>query len=144
MRVWIALPTLLCAGCLSLSWTRASSAFPPAPAAVAQISIGESTLTECLERLGAPLLVEEYGPGMALYWGWTRQSGWGLRVTVPITDSRSASVSYDDVDLDLEALLITFDAERRVEMMQYGRLADLVGIVARRRPQLVDDTPAQQ
>jgi hypothetical protein len=111
---------------------------------VTQLAVGQSTLEDCLAHLGSPLLVEEYGTGMVLYWGWGRERSWGLSVSVPVTENSSASASYDDVDLDLEALSISFDPGLRVEYLQYGRLADLLNAAARPRPQLVEDTAAEK
>jgi hypothetical protein len=139
MRVWVALPALLCASCITLSWERNSSYRSPAGEAVTQLTVGKATLKDCLDALGAPLIVDEYGPGMVLYWGWSRQSGWNLSGRVPVSESASASLSYGEIDLNLNALMITFEADMRVEMLRYGRLADLLNIAARRRPQLLEE-----
>jgi len=106
---------------------------------VTLLTVGKATLKDCLDALGAPLIVDEYGSGMVLYWGWTRQSGWDLSARVPVSESASASLSYGDVDLNLNALLISFDPDMRVEMLRYGRLADLLNVAARRRPQLLEE-----
>jgi hypothetical protein len=129
----------LCTGCVTLAWERDARYREPAPAATTQISIGESTLEDCLGRLGAPLLAEEYGKGMALYWGWTHERNWGISVRIPLPNNASTSVRYSDVNLDLNGLLLAFDENLRVELFQFGRLQDLLGAVERQRPQLLEE-----
>ncbi len=130
-------------GCLSFTWERQRAFFEPPADAVATITTGSSTLQDCIERLGAPLLVEEYGEGMALYWGWTRDRNRGISVSIPLSESYNASVSYADADLARNGLLVVLDRDLVVELHRYGRLADLVDVVARRRPQLLEEADTE-
>jgi hypothetical protein len=138
-RLLVLVPALAAAGCVSFAWERESSYLEPRPEAVGQVAAGRSTLGDCLAHLGAPLHVQEHGDGAVAYWGWTRQRRFGVSVDVPLSKQLSGSVSYADADRTQSGLLVVFDAGWNVELVQYGRLADLLGRIARRRSQLVPD-----
>ena len=66
-RLPAAFALLGCASCFSLTWERERGFSAPPLTAVTRLAVGKSTLADCLTRLGAPLFVEEYDEGMALY-----------------------------------------------------------------------------
>src|SRR5258708_32166352 len=87
---------LACGGCIPGGYYRTQAFEPVAHARCAALEPGKSTLADALASLGAPLFVWEWkGEGAALAWGWRDMARWGFAVSVPLTNSSSASFSYD-------------------------------------------------
>ena len=135
MRVLAALLLALLPGCLNLTWRRDTRFSAPPKAALATLKAGESTLAECLERLGAPLYVWEYkGDGAALAWGGVDADEKYWSLSLPLQDQISASMSWGDLGAKLRGVVLLFDRDWRLEMVREGWLRDLRRQIGRRRP----------
>ena len=125
----------IAASCVRVAWRRETRFTPPDPVEVASLRPGESTLAECLARLGAPLEVWEYkGDGTALAYASLHERRLGLNVSVPVARYASASFDYDDSRAGLDGVLLLFDARGSLESVERGSLRDLERARARRRP----------
>ncbi len=136
----LAAALLLAPGCLTGSMRR-DSRFEPLPrGSLRALQIGASDLGDVLSSLGAPLWVwETAGDGMATAYGWHKERGWSLTLSVPVTQQLNATLSYDDLDADLTGVVLFFDAERELVALRRGRLRDLVLEGVRIRSSLVED-----
>jgi hypothetical protein len=137
---------VLCPGCFSFSYQRNLTFGPVAPAAVESLHPGESDLGEVLARLGAPIYVWEGKSGeVVLAYGAERERGWSFKVSVPLFERTSASLSYDDAVQKLEGFVLVFDSSLKLKILRAGLLRNLRAISAR-RPALVDESsqPAPQ
>jgi len=95
----------------------------------------------CLETLGAPIWVWETSGGHpALAWGWLEERDLGVRISVPLADSASASFNYNDVDSRMQGLVLFFDSEMNLSATRRGLLSDFTEGGRRRRPALVADS----
>lgn len=125
--------------CVRGQWQSSQDQSPVPEAVLSALEPGTSDLGDCLERLGAPLLVWEVDPrSYGVAYGWNDGDTWSVNVSVPVTRGFSASVDYADTDLDLEGLVLFFDARDRLLRIDRGRLSDLV-----RRRQRPADLPDQ-
>jgi hypothetical protein len=107
-------PLLLpAAGCAAIDWRSARIDLPPDLDAAQCLEVGTSTLTECLELLGAPneVLEAETDEGWVLTWAWTRSRGWGASVSLPISDSFNASLNWQDDSTGAHRLQLRFAAD---------------------------------
>ena len=99
---------------------------------------GIDDLGTCLAALGAPVDVREYrvGPdgraGMALVWFWSRNIGWGIDVSAPVTRDASVSFEFDWGGTDLPGCVLWFDEELVLERWREGLVGEL--LPRRRRP----------
>jgi hypothetical protein len=136
-RVWSSLlaPFFL-ASCLQLSYGRESRYTPLALEALEGLVPGESDLGACLARLGAPLWVWEHveggRPGLALAYGWLDERNVGVRLSVPVSRSVSASLDYDQSDERMRGLVLFLDERWKLTSWRTGLLRDLSR--ERRRP----------
>ena len=129
----LALAPLL-VGCVRVSWQRESLHAPVTDEQLDALEPGTS-LEECLARLGAPLLVRELPAGaFALAYGWLDDQGLGLNVSVPVTDSWSASVDYDRIRRETRGVVLFLDADQRVVVVRRGLLRDLLAELPERPP----------
>jgi hypothetical protein len=135
----VGLLVLCTSGCFSFTWSARQSHHEPPAAALAKLDVGRSELGACLDALGAPLVVDEVGEEVALYYGWTRGRGWGFTADVPLGKD-SASFSYADDDDHLRGLRLLFDANLVLTDLRRGRLSDLRQGV-RARPQVLEEEP---
>jgi hypothetical protein len=129
-RLSTAATALLLAGltsCVRGSWDSARDQVPVPHATIASLEPGVSTLGDCLDGLGAPLFVWEVdASSYGIAFGWNDAEDWGVNVSVPVARGFSASVDYADTNLDLEGLVLFFDADDRLLRIDRGRLSDLV------------------
>ena len=136
------LPMLLplaLASCVSFGWSRDRRHAPPPAGAIGTLAPGRSTLSECLDTLGAPLYVWEYkGDGAALAWGWNDERQKGVSVSIPLYEQTSASVSYDDERAKLRGAVLLFGRDLVLEQVRKGWLRDLESEFVRRRPAAVE------
>lgn len=110
---------------------------PLPPAALEALATGQS-LTECLQRLGAPARVYEYrGSGAALLWAWRDADAWEIDLSLPLQDQVSASFDLDLAAVEGSGCMLWFDADLRLERWRSGPVGEL--LVARVRPGAVDD-----
>lgn len=144
-RVSIALGALAlalcCESCVRVSWSRVDVCRSIAPDLHAEMAPHATTLAQCLDELGAPLFVwevsdDEYG----LAYGWDHHVGWGVNVSVPLTQEISGSFDYEDLDSELNGVVFIFDRDDRLQRKRSGFLRDLVGDNARRRPALIEES----
>jgi hypothetical protein len=129
---------LACSSCVRVSWSRVEVGRSLPEGLHAAFTPSGTDLAQCLERLGAPLYVwelsaEEYG----LAYGWDYHRGWGLNLSIPLTQEFSASVDYEDLDQKLRGVVLIFDRHDRLLRKRTGFLADTLGGGGRRRPEVV-------
>lgn len=132
----LALP--LAGGCLSATWETIDTGSRPVPGTISVLRPGEADLAQCLDTLGAPILVQEHVGGIAIAYGWTRERAWSLSVDVPLAKELSASARYSDLTTGLEGILLLFDERDRLTTIRQGYLRDLKAMLAR-SASLVDD-----
>jgi hypothetical protein len=142
LRVGVALASaLLVAGCVTYTYTRDMRFAPIDDAALDCLRPGEADITECLEKLGAPLYVWEYSQeGVALAYGFDKDRAWSLTVSVPVARGFSASGSYTDQVRKLRGAVLLFDPAWRLQIVRRGMLADLSAELRHKRPAIVEST----
>ena len=130
----------LLSGCLSFVWSR-DRAYQPLPqGSLADLEVGQTTLSLCLERLGAPLYVWEYkGDGAALAWGYQDDNTKRISFSIPINRGR-ASVSYGDIAARLKGAVLLFDRGLVLEQVKEGYLRTIRGDLERARPAPVEES----
>lgn len=111
--------------CVSFRWDRASVNSPVGDEVLAGLRPGASTLAECLDALGAPVLVWEEPRGAALAWGWSYSVTRAVSVSVPVARGASVSASYDDVARDLHGVVLFFDEAWTLRDVRRGYLEAL-------------------
>ena len=125
---------LSASSCLRFTYSRQMVESPVPAETLAGLAPGDG-LGRCLELLGAPLLVLELGDGgSALVYGWSKASGFGLRVSAPIRGGASASIDYDSLARRAQGVLVKFDAGQRLVLIRRGSLKDLLAEARRKRP----------
>lgn len=97
--------------CAGLSFQQIRAGTAPDVRGSRGLKPGESTLTDCLALLGAPVAVDldERGSGRVLTWEWEEVFGWGFFVSVPLSDLVAASLDYDRMGRDPDRLRLIFD-----------------------------------
>ncbi|MEX1025686.1 MAG: hypothetical protein WD226_11490 [Planctomycetota bacterium] len=117
--------------CVQLRWARVESATPITQERYAGLAPGHANLGDALEALGAPTLVRELpADGIACAWAWQRGRTLGVTVSLPVTDV-SVSLDYDDVSDALDSVVMFFDGDRELTVIERGKLSSLL---ARRPP----------
>lgn len=134
----VAALALLSSSCLNYTYARVVAFRPPKQVAVESLVVGRSQLPECLERLGAPLIVQEYQAGCAMAWGWFEAEDWNVSISAPIGDD-SGSVSFRSVDGRMRGLLLIFDEDWTLLTLRSGFLRELGESLERRRPVLLPE-----
>lgn len=110
---------------------------PVHAAQLAPLQSGATTLGDALAAVGAPTAVLEYrGDGVVLVYAWEDRGDWSLDVSLPVSDSASASFELDLSAKDRPGAVLWFDAELRLERWRLGRLGELLG--SRLRPAAAD------
>lgn len=99
------------ASCSGLRFQHIRAGQAPDLRASRALEPGNATLEECLRALGAPVAVEEAegGGGRVLTWAWEHVHGWGVFVSLPLSDWVSASLNYDRLGRDPDRLRLIFD-----------------------------------
>jgi len=145
------LPTLLAllavafgaTACVRVSWISSDRQTPVPDLHIAGLAPGETTLDQALVQLGAPLFVwEADSKSYGLAFGWDEGLDWGVNVSVPIANEFSASLDYEDTNLQLEGLVLFFDGENRLLRIDRGLLSDLVPLREQRPADLPDQLGA--
>ena len=54
---------------------------------------------------------DENGAGHVLLWQWEHVHGWGLFVSLPLSEWISASLNYDKIARDPDRLRLVFDGD---------------------------------
>lgn len=96
-----------------------------------------SNLEDCLEELGAPLLVREHLDGALLAWGWSDERAFGLNLSIPVGRAVSANMGYHRSFEGLHGLVLLFDETWVMKSMQRGYLAEILP-EERFRPSLIE------
>lgn len=131
----LAIVALGSTSCLTGGLYRSQAFEPVAPATLAALKPGESTLDDALHTLGAPLFVwESQAGGAALAWGWRDLKRWGFSISLPLDRGESASFSYDSLARDLPGAVLFFDAQDVLVEAREGRLSDIERETIRARP----------
>ena len=93
---------------------------------------GSTTMTECLDQLGAPLDVwADADGGILMAWYGSDNTGWSLTFTVPVGRALDVSASYSDVQDGDEGVVLFFDKDLNLVRWVEGKIADLVREKAR-------------
>ncbi|MBZ0150771.1 MAG: hypothetical protein K8J09_04495 [Planctomycetes bacterium] len=139
MKRALVLAALALPACVSGSLTRQSRGEPVDQAGLEALRPGQDDLAVCLQRLGAPERVVEYGrtadgdAGMVLVWLHGDTARFGLQVSTPsIENDLSASFAYDDAEQAQPACALWFTPELVLERWRCGQLGEL--LPRRRRP----------
>jgi len=131
---------LCVSSCVSFEYQRDIIEREPDAAVVDGLLAGHARLEDVLTALGAPLDVWEGANGNpVLSYGGLRSSEWNVDVSVPISDSGSASLSYTDTTAKTRGTVFVFDAQARLQIVRSGLLGDLRTTFARRRPASIDE-----
>lgn len=121
---------LLGTSCVSANWSRVRR-YEVIPEERLAALPEEATLGDCLELLGAPLVVwEDRAGGVAVAYGWFRAKGLGVGVNVPVARSLAASVDYAQLAEGARGIVLFFDADLRLLTWRSGFLEDLVPLEA--------------
>lgn len=102
-------------GCLSAEFSTIRFDQAPPEAAVARVQEGMS-LQECLNLLGAPTAVRRDDEGIrtVMSWEWFEAGGFGVSLSVPLTDNGSASVDYGSDREQVRQVQLFFNSELEV------------------------------
>jgi hypothetical protein len=108
---WALVLAALLPACAGLNFQHVRSGTAPDVRGSRGLKPGESTLTDCLALLGAPVAVErdQNAGGRVLTWEWEHVHGWGFFVSVPLSDLVAASIDYDRMGRDPDRLRLIFD-----------------------------------
>jgi len=108
-------------------YLRSRAEEPVPPAALESLTPGRSTLGDCLDALGAPMHVFEYGvDGMGLLWAWQDVDDWSLDISVPVYEQFSASFDLDVTDLERPGCVLWFGSDLLLERRQSGLVGDIL------------------
>ena len=140
MRSLLLLLICLSTGCVQLRWDRVNRYTPIESAVLRSLEPGKSRLEDCLERLGAPVVVleTENGNGAVLMYVWQTENNRGFGVSVPVADYGSADFDYDQLHTRGSGATLFFDAGWTLSEVREGPLLDLALDLERRRPAFVD------
>lgn len=117
-------------GCVRFSYSWLSLYEPVEQARITELgqelAAGDVRLQQCLDELGAPVLVWETPRGMALAYGWQDAGSWTLHVGYTWQFVLRAQFDYTSASSSLEGLVLWFDDDFRLVTLERGRLSDLV------------------
>lgn len=133
------------ASCVSFTWSHEHTYRPMPKDALLDLQAGTTTLTMCLERLGAPLYVWEYkGDGAAIAWGYGDDDSKRIAWTIPLERARP-TVSFGTIDSKLQGAVLLFDKDLVLEEVKRGYLRNLAKELVRKRPASVEgEAPAAE
>ena len=144
---WIAalVPVLCLTSCLSVKWQRRRAYDAVTDEQLEQLQAEDADLAGVLESLGAPLDVREYQrAGMVLSYGWSSSETWGVGLSVPVAESLSASVNYDQLDASSPGVVLFLDGDLRLVRWRRGLLGDLTRDLDRPAPGPPLDPPVEK
>lgn len=122
---------LLLTGCVTGSYSHASTDEPITMAVLRTLRPEADTLGECLARLGAPNRVFEYdstpdgGAGAALLWYWRDAAGWGINVSSG-SDEVPGSFEFDMDGAELPGCVLWFDRDLVLQRWRVGQIGELL------------------
>ena len=132
--------SMLSSSCVRVAWSRGRAQRPIPAEEHAGLVAGSSDLAACLQRFGAPLYVwEERIDDTVLAWGWNESFGWGVNVSIPLAQQLSATLDYEDDNLDLPGLVLVFGVDRQLIEKRVGLLSEIAPGAVRRRPSPVEE-----
>ena len=101
--------------CLSAEFSTFRYDQAPPENAISHIDKGMS-LQECMDLLGAPTSVrrDDEGVRTVMSWEWIEAEGFGVSISVPVTDSNSTSVDYGSDNELVRQVRLFFDSELEV------------------------------
>ena len=102
-------------GCLSAEFSTLRIDQAPAEQAIEQLAIGMD-LQQCLDLLGAPTSVRRDDEGIrtVLSWEWLEAGGYGLSLSVPLSEQASASVAYGTDSQQFRQIQVFLDTQLKV------------------------------
>jgi hypothetical protein len=112
--------------CISGEFDRVDIGHQPTQDQFDGLRVGESSMQQCLEALGAPRAVRESGAGADLVWGWERNSGFGVTTSIPIGQGGSANLAYAKGARGARGWTLKFDKDWLLVSMREGRLQELL------------------
>lgn len=128
---------VLFTSCLSGNWNRTIVQKPLPQEALDGLPQQGINLARCLALLGSPTFVAEYRVhGVVVAWGWQNDRSFGAQVTGPTQETSALRISYDDVRLRQQGVVLWFDDEWMLTAWRSGYLRDLVGT---RPPATIED-----
>jgi hypothetical protein len=132
------LGAIACSSCVSFNWERTIAFEPVSADGVESLRVGQSDVSEVLAKLGAPIYVwEGMNQETVFAYGSLNERNLGFRVSVPVFDNMSASLSYDDAASKLRGYVLVFDANDKLRIVRAGLLRELSKLV-RARPAVVE------
>jgi hypothetical protein len=131
--LWLLLLALTAASCVRVNYFRISHFEPVSPAALLELENSDAELQQCLDTLGAPLIVGEVPDGLAMGYGWQDRAHWGIDVGYTFERLFNIRFNYATVDDALRGVLLLFDDNLRLKTIRRGILGDLTRQL-RRRP----------
>ena len=137
MRLALALCAFLGTACVTVNVTRFADEREPEEDVLLPLVPGEADLTQCLEVLGAPVVVEELDDGAVLGWGWRRFQNMSVNVSVPISSDASASVQYGRGGDGIEGIVLFFDSDWGLVEVKRGHLQEILRS-SRSRPKVIE------
>jgi hypothetical protein len=118
------------AGCVRFNYSWLSLYEPVEQARIdelgTELAVGAVPLQQCLDELGAPVLVWETPRGLALAYGWKDEGSWTFHIGYVWQFVFRAQFDYTSASSDLEGLVLWFDDDLRLVTIERGRLSDLV------------------
>jgi hypothetical protein len=124
----------LAAGCVSIRWSGEARFEALHPEQIESLEPGRTELGECLEAFGSPLYVyEQPAGGFAIAYGWLDGRSTGASLSLPTTSPVDPSFQYDDRLADLRGVVLVFDRDCRLQIVEQGYLRELSPEL-RRRP----------
>lgn len=128
----VCLLPLVMTGCIRLHYFRISH-FEPTPDPVLERLQGRhAELQECLDALGAPLIVGELPDGVAVAYGWQDRGNWGLDIGYTFERILNIRFNYKQTDDSLRGVLLLFNNDLHLEAIRRGLLGDLTRQFKRR------------
>ncbi len=125
-------------GCVRLHYFRISHFEPTPEPVLEQLENSHAELQECLDALGAPLIVGELPDGIAVAYGWEDRGQWGIDVSYAFERFLSIRFNYDSIAESLRGVLLMFGEDLRLKAIRRGLLGDLTKQL-RRRPASPED-----
>ncbi len=117
---------LMLPACVSGRFTRVDRGGEIVPIQLEGLAVNESSMQQCIDALGAPLVVREYLDGADLIWGWERNSGFSTTATIPLGNARSASMAYGESSAAAQGWTLRFDSDWKLVDKRHGSLNDLL------------------
>jgi hypothetical protein len=120
------LAALCSTACIQLQWSRSSLHQPIDESRTARFEVGDSSMAEALDELGAPLYVWQLPRGhAALAWGWFKSRDLSVQVSVPTKSPADPSFQFTQIDNRLRGYVFVFDDADELVFVKRGYLAEI-------------------